>query len=312
MTFSPRAIRKWFLAICATIVLTGSWNSAFAADITFHRSLSSSGPVALKVCTNSGTVVVTGAEGNKVEISAKIHNSKWSAFGNTERMKAIAADPPVIQSGNVVHVGNQETCGRHLLQNIAIDYVISVPKSSSVVVNSGSGDIHVATIQSFVRAASGSGSIKATDIGPASRLETGSGTVDIQSAHGDVKAISGSGDLAIRDSDVTEARLRAGSGNITAINLQGGLRANTGSGSLTLSGSPGSDWKIETGTGTIRCHLNANSKFTLDAETGSGAVHSKLPMPNSGHGTNSELRGPVNGGGPIVKMSTGSGDIEIE
>lgn len=312
MASTPKALRKWLRAIGAILLSAGACNSAFAADITFHRSLAASGPVALKVCTNSGTVVVTGAEGNNVEIAAKIHNTKWSAFGNTDQMKKIAADPPVMQTGNAVQVGNQDTCGRHLLQNISIDYVISIPKTSSVVVNSGSGDIQVATIQSFVRAVTGSGSIKATDIGPASRLETGSGTVDIQSAHGDVKASSGSGDLAIRDSDLTEARLQAGSGNITATNLHGGLRANTGSGSIILSGSPESDWKLETGAGNIHCHMAANSKFTLDAETGSGTIHSKLSGATSGHGTKGVLRGPINGGGPIVKISTGSGNIDIE
>ena len=300
------------MVILTTFVLGCACSPAFAADITFHRSLTASGPVALDVCNNAGTIHVAGAGGNKIEVSAKLHNSNWHVFGNAEEMKKIAANPPVAQTGNAVHVGDKETCGGHAFQNIAIDYEISLPKDASVVANSGSGDIHVESIQGFVRAASGSGNIRATDIGSASKLETGSGTVDVQSAHGDIKVSSGSGDLSIRDSDVTEAQLQAGSGNITATNLHGGLHANTGTGTLTLSGLPSSDWKLETGTGAIHCHIDANAKFTVDAETGSGSIDSKLPGSTSGHTTKGELRGPVNGGGPVVKMFTGSGNIDLQ
>lgn len=306
----PPIFRSLALVLAgAAFVATAS--SAFAADITFHRSLTASGPVTLDVCTNTGTVHVAGTAGDKVEISAKLHNSNWHVFGNAEEMKKLAANPPVAQTGNAVHVGNKDTCGGHLFQDIAIDYEISLPKDASVVANSGSGDVRIENLQGHARAASGSGNIRATDIGPSSKLETGSGTVDIQNAHGDIKATSGSGDLSIRDSDVTQAQLHTGSGNITATNLHGGLHAETGSGTLTLSGTPSSDWKLETGNGAIHGHFDANAKFTLDAETGSGAIDSKLPG-RGGHIANGELRGPINGGGPVVKMFTGSGNIDLE
>ena len=312
MITGSKAFLKPLAPFLGAIALACASNPALAAEITFHRSFTSSGQVTLDVCTNAGTIHVTGMDGNKVEVNAKVHNSNWHALGNPEEMKKIAADPPVKQTGNAVHVGNHNTCGSHLLQNISIDYEISLPKNSSVVANSGSGEVRVESIEGAVRAASGSGSIQASDIGAGSKLETGSGTVDIQSAHGDIKASSGSGDVSIRDSDVTEAHLQAGSGNITATNLHGGLHANTGSGNLTLSGMPTADWKIETGTGAIHCHLDANAKITVDAETGSGSVHSKLPLPSSGKSTHSSLRGPVNGGGPLIKMITGSGNIDLE
>lgn len=300
---------KILTVLVTTFVLT---HAVLAADITFHRTLAASGPVVLDVCTNAGGIHVAGTSGNQIQISAKVHNSSWHVFGNAEEMKKIAASPPIKQTGNIVHVGDHNTCSGHMLQNIAIDYEISLPKNSSVVANSGSGELRVESIQGSVRGASGSGSIRATDIGSGSKLETGSGTVDVQSAHGEIKISSGSGALSIRDSDVTEARLQAGSGNITATNLHGGLHATTGSGSLTLSGSPTSDWKLQTGTGTIHCHFDANSKFTLDAETGSGGIHSSLNGPVSGNSANGVLRGPINGGGPVVKMFTGSGSIDLE
>ncbi|MHB8301290.1 MAG: hypothetical protein ACYDC6_00430, partial [Acidobacteriaceae bacterium] len=93
---------------------------ASAADITFHRSYTADGPVSLDVCTNAGAVHVAGVSGNRITVSARLHNSNWHVFGNAEEMKKIAADPPVKQAGNAVHVGDHDTCSGHLFQNIAI------------------------------------------------------------------------------------------------------------------------------------------------------------------------------------------------
>jgi DUF4097 and DUF4098 domain-containing protein YvlB len=131
-------------------------------------------------------------------------------------------------------------------------------------------------------------------------------------AHGTLKAHSGSGDITIRDSQVGDSQLGSGSGDIAASDVHGGLKAGTGSGSITISGFPTSTWKLDTGSGSIHFHSDANAKFTLDAESSSGDIDSKLPVTVSGHLGKKELRGPVNGGGPFVKMYTGSGDITLD
>ena len=284
----------------------------YAADIGFQRSLPVTGNVTFSVCTGSGTIHISGADASKIEISAKIHGANWHDFGNSNDMKKLAATPPVEQTGNVIKVGNSDICSGKTYQNVAIDYEITVPKSTTIVASSGSGDIHVESIGGFVRARANSGNVVVNGIGSDSFLRTGSGTIDIQAAHGTVAAESGSGDLSIRDSDVSEAWLKSGSGNITTTNLHGGLRANTGSGTLTIGGTPTADWKLGTSSGSIHMHMDPVAKFTLDAETGSGAIDSKLPSPLSGHIANGMLKGPVNGGGPTVQMYTGSGSIDFD
>jgi DUF4097 and DUF4098 domain-containing protein YvlB len=284
----------------------------FAAEPEFHRSMTVNGNLTFSVCTASGSIHVAGVEGSKVAISANLHKSSWHTTGTSGDMKEIAANPPIHQTGNEIKVGDADTCGGAKAHNIDIDYEITVPKSSTVEAVTGPGNVHVENIGGFVHVAAGSGNIVASNVGPDSKLATRSGTIDIQGAHGAVMAVTGSGNLSVRDSDVSEARLHTGSGNITTTNLHGGMRVNSGTGNLTIGGMPSADWKLETGSGAIQIHVDPNAKFTLDAETGSGTIDSNLPSPLSGHITNGVLKGPVNGGGAMVQVYTGSGNITFD
>ena len=210
-----RAIAVLSLACLSTL--------CYAADLTFQRSLTTSGNVAFSVCNASGSIHVAGVDGNKIEIAAKVHATNWHDFGNGDQMKKIAAAPPIQQVGDAVHVGNSDVCGGAEYQNIDIDYEITVPKGSTVVAASGSGDIHVESITGYVRAHTGKGNIVANGIGSDSFLRSGSGTIDIQAAHGVMAAETGAGDVSLRDSDVSQGMLKSGSGNITTLNLRGGL-----------------------------------------------------------------------------------------
>lgn len=281
----------------------------YAAEPEFQRSLAVNGNLTFSVCTTSGSIHVAGVAGSKVAISAKLHNSRWHTTGTSGDMKEIVANPPIHQTGNVIKVGDADTCGGAKAHNIDIDYEITIPKNSTVEAVTGPGNVNVENIGGFVHAAAGSGNMIATNIGPDSKLATHSGSLDITGAHGDLMAVTGSGNLSVRDSDVSEARLHTGSGTITTTNLHGGVRVNSGTGNLTIGGLPSSDWKLETGSGTIQIHVDPNAKFTLDAETGSGTIDSILPSPLSGHIADGVLKGPVNGGGPTVQVYTGSGNI---
>ena len=305
MRIIPATLAVFVLA-CTSAPLT------YAADLSFHKTLTASGPVALNVCSNSGLIHVTGVSGNTIQVSATIHKGNWHAIGNADTMKKIAAAPPVQQTGNAVKVGDNSTCGAGLLQNVDIDYEISVPRDSTVVAR-GTGAIHVESINGFVRVHTGNGDITVNGIGAESMLSTGSGNLDIQGAHGMLLAKTGSGSLNIHDSDISsDSQLRVGSGNITATNVKGGMRVSTGNGNISMAGIPTSDWMMRTGNGTIHFAADGNAKFELDAETGSGTIDSSLPAPLSGHFTDGVLRGPVHGGGSVVKIYTGYGNITLQ
>lgn len=275
------------LLATAAAVLTLAALPAFASEATFERNLSVSGHVELSVNTGSGTIHVTRGSDNQVHIFGKVHSNNWGD-NNDARVHEIAANPPIEQTGNIVRIGMHH----ENLHNISIDYEIQAPANSFLDAGSGSGDIKVEGVGDNAKISTGSGSIHATGLQGGFTLNTGSGDIVAdQTGSGDVKA-------------------QTGSGNIDLKNVNGGLKAGTGSGDIKIAGSPTMDWKLETGSGSIE-FWPGSTGFTLDASTGSGSVHTDREMAVQGSFDRHHITGKINGGGPTVRIETGSGDVRI-
>lgn len=159
--------------------------------------------------------------------------------------------------------------------NFTIDYEITAPQ-----------DVEV-------NATSGSGNIDASGIGGALHAQTGSGNITASQVSGG------------------EIKVQTGSGNIHLTNANGSLRAQTGSGSIDIGGQPKGEWRLQTGFGHVTLSLG-NNPFTLDASTGFGSIKTAQPLVTEGSVGRQHVSGKANGGGPLVKVATGSGDIRIE
>ena len=271
--------------LLATAVLGLAAIPALASEATFERTLTVNGQVELTVATGSGNIHLTRGAGNQVHIYGKV-KSGWG--GSDEQVREIAAHPPIEQTGNIVRIG-----ARHEnLHNISIDYEIQAPENAFLDAGSGSGDVTVDGVGENAKLDTGSGSIHATGLRGRFSVSTGSGSIYAeQTGAGDVKAQTGSGSIELR-------------------NLRGGLRAGTGSGDINVGGAPTSDWKLETGSGSIELWPGSVG-ITLDASTGSGSIHTDQEMATQGESNRHHLTGKLNGGGPTVRIETGSGDVRI-
>jgi hypothetical protein len=258
---------------------------ALGAEATFERTLSVSGRVELSVSTGSGNIHITHGAGNQVHIWGKV-KSGWG--GSDERVREIAANPPIEQTGNIVRIG-----GHHEnLHNISIDYEIQAPEDA------------------FLDAGSGSGDIRVEGVGENAKISTGSGNIHATGLHGGFKVDTGSGDIYVEQTGQGDVRAGTGSGNIELRNLRGSLYAHTGSGNIKAGGTPSADWKLGTGSGNVEL-WPGSAALTLDASTGSGSIHTDQEMLTHGSSDHHHVSGKINGGGPTVRIETGSGDIRV-
>ncbi len=268
--------------------------AALAADHDFERTLSTGSSPTVSVSTGSGYIHLRPGPDNQVKVAAHLHaGNNWLGGGDVEaRIAQIVSNPPVVQSGNDIIIGERHAGDRY--RNISIDYEVTLPRASSIEGSTGSGDVELQDVGARFKGSSGSGSVRARNVsGPAS-LESGSGDIELnQSAPGDVRA-------------------QTGSGNIRLNNVSGGLKAGTGSGDIEVSGNPASDWKLDTGSGSVRLTLGSAARFNLSASTGSGSIHTQQSMATQGESNRHHLSGTVNGGGPTLRINTGSGDVEIK
>ena len=281
MTRATRWIGVAMLAISPAILL--------ASDGTFDKTLQVSGQVTLSVNTGSGYIHVSPGRDNEVHIIGHVHASSWGGFGSAEdRVKEVVANPPIEQSGNTITVGKHTN-----YHNVSIDYEVTTPKGTNLEASSGSGDLRLSDLGGPLKANTGSGNIDATGL---------SGRVDLQTGSGDVRA---------QIQSAPEVKAQTGSGTIQLHGVTGGLFAGTGSGDIEVTGQPGSSWKLETGSGSVTMNTGS-AKFSLDATTGSGSIHSDPPISTHGSLERHHITGDINGGGPTVRVETGSGDIRIK
>jgi hypothetical protein len=263
---------------------------ARAADGTFDKTLHVSGQVMLTVGTGSGYIHVSPGSSSEVHIVGHVRANGWG-FGASadDRVHQVVANPPIEQTGNII------TIGKHAdwIHNVSIDYDITVPRSSQIDAGSGSGDLRL------------------QDTGGPVKAHTGSGSIQVGGATGVVSLGTGSGDIRADLKSADDVKAETGSGGIHLQGVDGALLAHTGSGDIEIGGQPASGWKLETGSGSVTLNVGG-SHFTLDASTGSGSVHSDPPITTHGSLERHHVQGDINGGGPTVRISTGSGDIRIQ
>ncbi len=283
---------KVLATTAATLALAAA--TAFAADGNFVRTLSVSGSPNVSVSTGSGYIHLNPGSGSQVNIVAHLRSSHgWMSGGNDvdSRIQQIVNNPPIVQNGNDITIGERHN--NDLYRNISIDYDITLPKASGINAATGSGDVQIQDVGATIKAQSGSGTVRAHGIQGAATLGTGSGDIELQqTGPGDVKA-------------------ETGSGSIRLSGLNGALKASTGSGDIEAAGQPTTDWKLSTGSGSVHLVVG-NAHFNLDADTGSGSINVSQPITMQGSLNRHHVSGVVNGGGPTIRIGTGSGDIQIK
>ncbi|MDE3149129.1 MAG: DUF4097 family beta strand repeat protein [Acidobacteriota bacterium] len=268
----------------ATAALALAAVPVLAAEATFERTLTVSGTVDLNVSTGSGNIHLTRGSANRIHILGKV-KSNWG--GSEESVREVAAHPPIEQTGNIIRIGTHH----QNLRNISIDYEIEAPADA------------------YLGAGTGSGNVVDDGVGKNAKLNSGSGNIHATGLQGDFSVSTGSGNIYAEQTGQGDVKAGTGSGNIELRNLRGGLHASTGSGDIKVGGAPTSAWKLETGSGNVEYSAD-NAAFMLNASTGSGSIHVDREM-TQGKSERHHVTGKINGGGSMVRISTGSGDIRV-
>ena len=306
-TVSSRSL----FAIALVVFFASAMVSASTPQGTFEKTLTVSGPVDLEVLTHSGDVTVRAGSSGSVFIRGKIYvGNHWLGSNRDADVHEIEQHPPIRQEGNSVHIEYVN------MRNISVDYEISVPADTTVRTRSGSGDQTIEGTHGNVDTQTGSGDVKLENLTGEIRLQTGSGNIRARHISGPVRGGTGSGDVEIDEAASGDIDLHTGSGNINARGVQGGFHGETGSGDVTAEGTQTGSWEIRTGSGNVHVRLPANAAFDADISTSSGSVDVGEPIEMTVQGrvgdTHKQIHGKVHGGGPLLRVRTGSGDIHIQ
>jgi len=213
--------------------------------------------------------------------------------------------------------------------------------SGEMGLHTGGGSIRVKQANGKLLAETGGGSIDIQSCSQGATIETGGSSITIRHCDGKVKATTGGGSIDLSDVGGT-AEIETGGGSIRLTSAKGHVHAETGGGGIELYGVPSAS--AETGAGGITVKLvnTGGERRDSDLETGAGDitvyiasdvavnVRASVDM-GSGHRITSDFsdihinseggdwgpktltaEGRLNGGGPLLKVHTSTGDICIK
>jgi hypothetical protein len=263
----------------------------------------------VKVETEGGSVSTTGVAG-RVSAESGGGNIRFDDIGGAINAETGGGS---IDVGSVASEVSLHTGGGSIKVNSAKGRIVAESGGGSVIVISGSqgaeletggGSIHVERCNGRVKASTGGGSIDLGDIGGAAEISTGGGSIHLASAKGPVRAETGGGSIELMG--VPSARAETGAGGIEA--------------KFVPANGEHNDSFLETSAGDINVYLAPNVNLTIRAsiEVANGhSIHSdfseiKVTTEGGDYGPKTvTAEGNLNGGGPILKVQTTTGDISF-
>ncbi len=238
-----------------------------------------------KVSTSAGNVEITKSGNSGIELNAELVVRGASA----ETKKTILENMILAleHKGDNVEVviktkDSEDFWDWHKYHyksyQITINYNISLPDNfKNLDISTGAGNIIVEGVSDKVEAS------------------TGAGNIDFNNMKAEFSASTGAGNITIEDSSpLGKSKLSTGAGNIYFNGLLNEVDA----------------FKASTGMGNVDFLVPADSKMTLDVDTGVGNLSGSFIKTNSDNKTH--FKGDVNGGGPSVELSTGVGNVNVE
>jgi len=177
--------------------------------------------------------------------------------------------------------------------------------TQSVYLATAGGSIQVKKCDGELRAATAGGSVDIGDVGGGAVLETSGGSIRVASAKGVVRATTSGGGI----------RLTGLAHGVTAKTAAGPIYAEFTAGKGSFSES-----SLETSVGDVIVYLPADLPVTVRATIDAAMGHHMISdfaevkiSPEGGEWGPREIygQGAINGGGPVLKIRTSAGNVEL-
>jgi hypothetical protein len=201
---------------------------------------------------------------------------------------------------------------------------------------SGGGELAIGTVNGPVRAMSGGGSIRIDKAGGDATVESAGGSVTVKEAWGPLRVATAGGNISVEKASAGVSATTAGgmievgtaaggvkcvsaAGAIRLKNVSGALNADTMAGSIIaeLVGNHLLNSVLRTAVGDVTVFIPSNVAVTVRARNESGGRTARIvsdfpevriqatPM------STSVAEGTINGGGPVLAVSTANGTIYL-
>ncbi len=272
----------------------------------------------LHVETQGGEIRVTPSGDNLVKVTARQRIRADSEAEADDLLKKL--DLKIEQTGNDISASakyESQTLGFHFgwWPPVTVDFIVAVPASFSADLHTSGGGITVGDLAGKVTARTSGGGIKLGKLGSEIDARTSGGSVTLDEARGTAKLHSSGGSITV-GRVVGPAEISTSGGGIKIDSVEGSVQAHTSGGSVRagIAGPLKEDCSLSTSGGSVHVTVDKSAAFRLDAATSGGSVEAAgltITLEKSDR-SRSRLSGSVNGGGPVLKLRSSGGSIEVK
>jgi DUF4097 and DUF4098 domain-containing protein YvlB len=272
-----------------------------------------------------------------VNVPRSLESSRIETGGGSLNAAGVAGRVELESGGGNIHV---DDVGGDMIATTGGGTIEVGSVQGNVRLQTGGGNIKVASAKGQIRATSGGGNVVVLSGLQGAVLETGGGSIRVEKCTGPVRATTGGGSVDLGQLGGS-AEIETGAGSIRLASAKGQVRAHTGGGSIQLDGA--ASVQAETSAGGIVVKLLSSSgevRNNSSLETSAGditvylandlaiSVRAEIEIAN-GHTIRSDFsdihvsseggpwektvtaEGQLNGGGPVLKVRTNSGNVSF-
>ena len=259
--------------ICLTLSLAALTFTALARADDWSKTYDLTGKPELRVKTQDAKLRIESWDQNKIE--THVITRGWH-IGNGE-LEIVEH-----QQGNAVEIELRQAHHVHFslgIENRRIEVEIHMPRSGSVNVRSGDGDVLAKGLAGELDFTTGDGRLELVDV---------DGSLHVHSSDGAVR-VSGRFDvLELRTSDGrADVEARAGSQLREA-------------------------WDVRSSDGSVTLRLPGDLAADVALHTSDGSITTNIPILVEGSFGKHDLRGKMNGGGKLLTVHTSDGSVTLD
>ena len=334
------------LAFLLTVVIYATSYPGYAqsGDRFYDRTFPFEPGDQLSVATGSEDIVIRRGSGNEARV--EVYGSGRDAREAFERLDIETRR----ENGRlIVEVKRRDRGGWFTNRRASFDVLVTAPERLDLNLATSSGDVVFGEVTGTGEVATSSGDIQFGVHRGALAVRTSSGDVEGDRVEGRFEANTSSGDVSVdrisgpsvafnassgdfeaglieaerfnantSSGDISvgtllgSAELRSSSGDVEIDVLEGALTAETSSGDVeaTLSkAAPAGPVSVSTGSGGVT--LRASSGLAADVEFAGGSIRIDRAFAFDGEVQRRSAEGRLGSGGPLLRVSTGSGSIAL-
>jgi DUF4097 and DUF4098 domain-containing protein YvlB len=270
-----------------------------------------------------------------INVPRNVQSAKIETGGGNINASGIAGRVDLNSGGGSLHlddIGGEVTAetGGGTIEVGSVDGALNL--------QTGGGNIKIASAKGEIKAESGGGSVTVLSGLQGAVLGTGAGSIRVDKCGGTVKATTGGGSVDLGEIG-GPAEIETGAGSIRLASAKGRVQARTGGGSIQLDGATSVQAETSAGGIVVKLFSAPGGRDNSLLETSAGDitvylandlainVRAEIEVAN-GHNIRSDFsdihvsseggqwtpktvtaEGQLNGGGPVLKVRTNSGNV---